>query len=141
MSSFKEFLQEQLQDPEFAEQYEQIDKEMDFALALAQRREELGLTQQSLAALTGIRQPMIARIEGGQMPTAPTLQRLAQGLKTGILFTGSGVILVPVAGSRKKKPVEFDHPEHYESVADIEYTYRKKPSERYKLSNEEEYVS
>jgi transcriptional regulator with XRE-family HTH domain len=108
MSSVKEFLQEQLQDPEFAKQYEQVDKEMDFALALAQRREELGLTQHSLAALTGIQQPMIARIERGQMPTAPTLQRLAKGLRTGILFTDNGVMLVPVANksrrtSRKKK--------------------------------------
>jgi len=141
MSSFKEFLQEQLQDPEFAEQYEQVDKEMDFALALAQRREELGLTQQSLAALTGIRQPMIARIEGGQMPTAPTLQRLAKGLKTGILFTGSGVMLVPMAGTVKKKNREFSDAENYHSIADIQYTYKKKTVERSKFGTEEEYVS
>ena len=61
MSSFKEFLKEQLLDEEFAEAYEQVSEEMDFALALAQRREELGLTQQALAQLTGIKQPMIAR--------------------------------------------------------------------------------
>ena len=68
ISSFKEYLEEQLLDEEFAEAYEQVSEEMDFALALAMRREELGLTQQALASETGIKQPMIARIESGQMP-------------------------------------------------------------------------
>jgi transcriptional regulator with XRE-family HTH domain len=139
VSSFKEFLHEQLQDPEFAEAYGQVDQEMDFGLALAQRREELGMTQQALAALTGIKQPMIARIEGGQMPTAPTLQRLAIGLKAGILFTGSGVLLLPVAGSVKRSGSGISDAESYESVSDIQFTYRKRTAERY-VPREEEYV-
>lgn len=141
MSSFKDFLKEQLRDPEFAETYGQVDKEMDFALALAQRREELGMTQQSLAALTGIKQPMLARIEGGQMPTSPTLQRLAIGLKVGILFTGSGVLLLPVAGSVKRSVAESNDAESYESVSDIQFTYKKMTAERYAPGPEEEYVS
>src|SRR5437660_900066 len=106
MSSFKEFLEEQMLDEEFAEAYEQVSEEMDFALALAQRREELGLTQHALAQSTGIKQPMIARIEGGQMPTAPTLQRLALGLQVGIVFTGAGILLTPFVG--KAKPKNFE---------------------------------
>jgi hypothetical protein len=84
---------------------------------------------------------MIARIEGGQMPTAPTLQRLAVGLKAGILFTGSGVLLLPVAGSFKKPVSEISDAESYESVADIQYTCKRRTAERYTLGREEEYIS
>lgn len=100
MTSFKEFLEEQLLDEEFAAHYDEVSAEMDFALAIALRREKLGLTQQQLADLTGIKQPMLARIEGGQMPTPRTLQRLAKGLKMGVLFTGDGVMLLPMAGTK-----------------------------------------
>lgn len=100
MTSFKEFLEEQLLDEEFAAHYDEVSAEMDFALAIALRREKLGLTQQELAELTGIKQPMLARIEGGQMPTPRTLQRLAKGLKMGVLFTGDGVMLLPMAGTK-----------------------------------------
>lgn len=100
MTSFKDFLEEQLLDKQFADAYEEVGAEMDLALALVRRREKLKLTQQELADLTGIKQPMIARIEGGQMPSPKTLQRLAKGLKVGIFFTGDGIMVVPFAGSR-----------------------------------------
>src|SRR5882672_7249434 len=91
MTSFKEFLEEQLLDEEFATNYDEVSAEMDFALAVVLRREKLGLTQQELAEKTGMKQPMLARIEGGQMPTPRTLQRLAKGLKVGVLFNREGV--------------------------------------------------
>lgn len=100
MTSFKEFLEEQLLDEEFAANYDEVSAEMDFALAVVLRREKLGLTQQELAEKTGMKQPMLARIEGGQMPTPRTLQRLAKGLKVGVLFTGEGVMLLPMAGTK-----------------------------------------
>lgn len=122
MTSFKQFLEEQLLDEEFAEHYEEISTEMDFALALALRREELELTQQALADLTGIKRPMIVRIENGQMPTAPTLQRLAKGLKVGILFTGEGVMLLPFARRAKRKPSETeDFAEKYAKAEKTHY--------------------
>lgn len=100
MTSFKEFLEEQLLDEEFATNYDEVSAEMDFALAVVLRREKLGFTQQELAEKTGMKQPMLARIEGGQMPTPRTLQRLAKGLKVGVLFTGEGVMLLPMAGTK-----------------------------------------
>src|SRR5256885_8256845 len=100
MTSFKQFLEEQLLDPDFAEHYDEVSAEMDFALALALRRKKLGLTQQELADRIGMKQPMLARIESGQMPNAPTLQRLAKGLKVGLMFTGEGVMLLPMAGTK-----------------------------------------
>lgn len=142
MSSFKEFLKEQLLDEEFAEAYEQVSEEMDFALALAQRREQLGLTQQALAQLTGIKQPMLARIEGGQMPTAPTLQRLALGLRVGIVFTGAGILLMPFAGKSKPKVLEVGDTNNYETATTEQFLYKTPElSVRYRPTPEKEYVS
>jgi transcriptional regulator with XRE-family HTH domain len=107
MKSFKEILKEELRDPEFAREYEEVSAEMDFALRLALRREQLGLTQQTLAEETGIKQPMIARIEHGQMPTAPTIQRLAKALKINIIFTGHGILIEPLAVHTRSKPHEM----------------------------------
>lgn len=100
MTSFKDFLEEQLRDEEFAREYEEVSAEMDLAVALVKRREKLGLTQQEVADSTGIKQPMIARIEGGQMPSPKTLQRLAKALGVGIMFTGEGVMVLPYATSK-----------------------------------------
>jgi transcriptional regulator with XRE-family HTH domain len=93
MTSFRQFLEEELRNEKFAREYQDVRAELRFGLALALRREELGLTQQELAMETGIKQPMIARIEHGQMPTAPTLQRLAKALKAQVVFTGEEVRL------------------------------------------------
>lgn len=142
MSSFKEFLKEQLLDEEFAEAYQQVSEEMDFALALAQRREELGLTQQALAQLTGIKQPMIARIEGGQMPTAPTLQRLALGLRVGIVITGAGILLMPFAGKAKPRVSQTGQRESYQTATASQFFYKtNEPSTHYRPTPEKEYIS
>lgn len=113
MTSFKQFLEEELRDNEFAGEYAKASEEMDFALALARRRDELGMTQQELAEETGIRQPMIARIEHGQMPTAPTLQRLAKGLRVHVLFTGDTIRLLPYGDRRgpyvRRSPINYEY--------------------------------
>lgn len=143
MTSFKEYLEEQLLDEEFAEAYAQVSEEMDFALALAMRREELGLTQQALASETGIKQPMIARIESGQMPTAPTLQRLAKGLKINIVFTGFGVMLVPLAGRPKPTMPETVSAVKgaYETADESQFEYKRLRTVLHKPAREEEYIS
>lgn len=93
MSSFDEYLKESLEDKEFAEVYEETKAELDLSVALAQRRIALGLTQQQLAEIAGIKQPMLARIESGQMPKPATLQKLAKSLQAGIIFTGDSIML------------------------------------------------
>jgi transcriptional regulator with XRE-family HTH domain len=143
MTSFKEYLEEQLLDEEFAEAYEQVSEEMDFAVALAMRREEIGLTQQALASETGIKQPMIARIESGQMPTAPTLQRLAKGLKVNIVFTGFGMMLVPLAGRPKPHVSETvsTSKEEYTTAGESVFEYKPSRTTMHKPAREEEYIS
>jgi transcriptional regulator with XRE-family HTH domain len=130
MTSFREFLEEELRDNEFAQEYEQVSAGMDFALALALRREELDMTQRELAEETGIRQPMIARIEHGQMPTAPTLQRLAKALRVRILFTGDEIMVLPYEDMRgsyvKRSKI------HYEDKQD-----RRERTTAYKVDEDE----
>mgnify|MGYP000055189128 CR=1 FL=1 len=49
---------------------------------LKERREELGLTQAELAASADVSQPLIARIEGGDVdPRLSTLRRIVNALK------------------------------------------------------------
>jgi len=96
MRSFDEYLKESLEDKEFAKTYDEVKADIDLAIALTRQREALGLTQQQVADMTGIKQPMLARIERGQMPKAATLQKLAKALNVGVYFTGENVVVVKV---------------------------------------------
>lgn len=81
MSDFRDFLNEQLQDPEFAAEYERTRPEYEAIRAVIAARLESNMTQKELAARTGIRQSNISRIESGaSSPTVDTLARIAAGL-------------------------------------------------------------
>jgi DNA-binding XRE family transcriptional regulator len=78
-----EVLREQLKDPEFRYHFEQRALVHEVALAVRQMREAAGLTQAQLAALIGVSQPMIARVERGsdrRTPSWDTLRRIAIAL-------------------------------------------------------------
>ncbi|MEO7443537.1 MAG: helix-turn-helix transcriptional regulator [Acidimicrobiales bacterium] len=65
---------------------------MNVARALVQSRRRAGLTQRELAAITGVAQPTVARIERGrEMPRVDTLDRLLRAC-------GDAVEAVPLAG-------------------------------------------
>lgn len=95
---FRDFLNEQLKDKSFAKEYQQASQALELGIEIALRREELGLTQQALTAKTSIKQPMIARIEKGQIPTLPTLQKIAQALDAAITITRDKVSITPNYG-------------------------------------------
>lgn len=81
MSDFRNHLNRQLQDPEFAAEYEQLRPEYEAIRAVIAARIENNITQEELAQRTGIRQSNISRIESGTVsPTIETLARLASGL-------------------------------------------------------------
>jgi len=67
-------------DPEFSDELRRAEATLRFGIELARFREERGLTQRALAERAGIKQPQLARIERGQIPTVPTLARLAGAL-------------------------------------------------------------
>lgn len=81
MSDFRDYLNQQMNDSEFAEEYEAMRPEYDAIRAVIAARLESHMTQKELAEKTGIRQSNISRIESGaSSPTIDTLARIAAGL-------------------------------------------------------------
>ena len=81
MSDLQKYLAEQLQDPEFAAEWERQRPEREYIKAIIYARIEQNLTQKELAKRTGVRQSNISRIENGNCsPTIATLQQIASGM-------------------------------------------------------------
>ena len=81
MSDFQKYLNKQLEDPEFAAEYEAQRPEYEAIRAVIAARLESHMTQKELAEKTGILQSNISRIESGACsPTIETLARIAAGL-------------------------------------------------------------
>ncbi|MCI8375109.1 MAG: helix-turn-helix transcriptional regulator [Lachnospiraceae bacterium] len=81
MSEFREFLNEQLEDPEFRKEYENLEPEFDIIRAMIEARKQQHITQKELSERTGITQADISRIENGtRNPSLDMLKRLAKGM-------------------------------------------------------------
>ena len=81
MSSYRDFLEEQLKDPELKAEYDALEPEFAIIQAMIDARITAGLTQKQLAERTGIAQADISRLENGNAnPSLKTLQRLAKGM-------------------------------------------------------------
>lgn len=81
MDDLERFLNEQMQDPKFAAEYEALQPEYEAIRAVIGARIESHMTQKQLAEKTGIRQSNISRIENGtSSPTVETLARIAAGM-------------------------------------------------------------
>lgn len=82
MLTFDDFLKEELaSDPEFKKEYDALEIEYQLKKALIDIRKGQNLTQRELAALTGIHQADISKIENGNAnPSLKTLRKLAKGL-------------------------------------------------------------
>lgn len=80
-TKFDDFLQEQLRDPEFRQEYEALQPEHAVVQAMIDARRASGLTQKELSERTGIAQGDISKLENGNAnPSIRTLQRLAAGM-------------------------------------------------------------
>jgi ribosome-binding protein aMBF1 (putative translation factor) len=79
-------------EPAYRKAYAALTDEFDLAAVVIEARMRAGLSQAALAKKIGTQQPAIARIEGGQLPSTATLQRIAKA-------TGSRlrIALEPVA--------------------------------------------
>lgn len=81
MKTFEEFIDKQLENPEFKKEYEAIQPEMDIIRAIVDARTSQNLTQKELAERTGINQADISKLENGtRNPTINLLKRLADGM-------------------------------------------------------------
>lgn len=78
---FDDYLNERLKDDNFKEEYDKLDNEYSFAIALIEARNKKKLSQKQLAEKIGMTQADISKIESGNRNLSiRTLQRLADGL-------------------------------------------------------------
>lgn len=79
---YEDYIRErEARSPAFRAAYEEAMEELAFARQLIRARAAAGLTQSELAERVGMKQPNIARLEGGNyQPSVATLQRLAAAL-------------------------------------------------------------
>ena len=78
---FQNLLQEELKDPEFKKEWDDMQPEMDVIRAMIDARIEQNLTQKELAKRTGIDQADISKLENGtRNPSLKLLKRLAHGM-------------------------------------------------------------
>lgn len=81
MSDFRKYLNEQLQDEEFRDEYERLEPEFSIIQAVFDARKSSRMTQKELSERTGIAQSDISKLENGNSnPTINMLQRLAEGM-------------------------------------------------------------
>lgn len=80
-TKFKDFLKEQMKNPNFRKEYEALEFEDTIIQAFIDARKFSGLTQKQLSERTGITQPDISKLERGNAnPSIRTLKRLADGM-------------------------------------------------------------
>lgn len=78
---FNQYVQKQLQQPEFKQEYDKLEPEFAMIQALIDARKGMGMTQKELAEKTGIAQGDISKIEHGKVNVSlATLKRLAEGM-------------------------------------------------------------
>ncbi len=99
MSDLSVFLSEQMNDPEFAQEYNAIQPEMDAIRSMIEARKSQNLTQKQLAELTGINQGDISKLENGlRNPTIQLLKRIADSMNMTLKIE-----FVPKQQDNKKK--------------------------------------
>jgi predicted transcriptional regulator len=81
MKTLNEYKKEQMQNPQFAKEYDAIQPEMNVIRAIVDARTSQNLTQKELAERTGINQADISKLENGtRNPSINLLKRLAEGM-------------------------------------------------------------
>ena len=81
MSSYREYKEKVLQDPEVKREYNALEAEYVIIKAMIDARNNQHLTQKDLSEKTGITQADISRIENGtRNPSLAMVKRLAEGL-------------------------------------------------------------
>lgn len=80
-TSFDDFLEEQLKDPEVKKEYDKLENEYQIRNALVKARAERNMSQKELAKKTGLYQGDISKLEKGlRNPTVRMLNKIADGL-------------------------------------------------------------
>lgn len=96
MKQLRRYVQEESKkSPDFSRHLAQARAEVRLAVAIAQLREQRGMSQRELSRQTGIKQPQIARLEkGDQLPRLDTLWRLLTALGARLEIGPDGMLSV-----------------------------------------------
>lgn len=88
-TNFDRYLEEQLQDAEFAERFERAGKAWDVAIQLAALREKAGMSQKELASRLQTSQQSISRMESPSYEghSLAMLRRVAEALDATVQVT------------------------------------------------------
>ena len=78
MTNFNDYLNEQMKNEEFKEEYDKLEPEFTIVQAIIDARKSTGITQKELSKKSGIAQGDISKLENGSANSSlKTLQRLA----------------------------------------------------------------
>lgn len=81
MKNLTMYKNEQMQNEQFAREYQALQPELDVIRAMIDARISKNMTQKELAERTGINQADISKIENGtRNPSLKLLQRIAEGM-------------------------------------------------------------
>ena len=81
MTNFNDYLNEQMKNEEFKEEYDKLEPEFTIVQAIIDARKSTGITQKELSKKSGIAQGDISKLENGNAnPSLKTLQRLAAAM-------------------------------------------------------------
>jgi len=81
MSSYKEYKEKVLKNPEIKAEYDALEEEYDIIQAMIDARNKQHITEKEWAERTGITQADISRIENGtRNPSLAMVKRIAEGL-------------------------------------------------------------
>ena len=81
MSSYKDYKEKALQNPDVKSEYDALQPEYDIIQAMINARVDQNITQKELSARTGITQADISRIENGtRNRSLSMIKKLARGL-------------------------------------------------------------
>lgn len=81
MTNFNDYLAQQMENPEFKDEYEALEPEFAIIQAIIDARKSSGITQKELSQKSGIAQGDISKLENGNAnPSLRTLQRLAAAM-------------------------------------------------------------
>jgi predicted transcriptional regulator len=79
--NFKEYKKRVLKNKAFREEYDRYDLAFEISHMIIEARLVKGITQKGLADLAGTKQPAIARLENGHLPSLTFLNKIAKALE------------------------------------------------------------
>lgn len=86
MKTHKQYLTEQMKDPDFKKGYLYEKKMAEFAIKIQEARQKQGLSQQELAKKARVSQQQLSSIENGANYTIRTFLKITDALKIHLSF-------------------------------------------------------